>query len=721
MPDEYSEDYNNLKQTFSTKEIEDEFGVHLEEELSEDFSYLIEEMREDPEYIRLKNMPLDLVKNTKEFNFKMYHDIREYNKIYPDKPTVILSNEDKQREVLRCKYDILYFARNYAIVSTVAGDFEYETSESIESYLRLFEASVQVLFMTSRQSSKTFSSMVGTVWYFSFWSMSQLTLVNTLVAENKKNIRTTIDVMDKMPDFMQVMKGDNKNILDNVFEKRSAIKSYMSGGVVNRMEPESSLRGKTSALLIDEVAYLNNIEVAYSAMAFIYSTYSVMSKRTHTPAPFSLTSTPADLTSLSGEFWHDMWQEASVIDYNEIKDLLPFEIKDYLLKRGITSAKVEQFWFQYPSRAKRKDVYDKEFLDKYQFILMDPNTRNEDILEIDEGLYDWLITTKAISKTVKNIKKDIYCLFLASQDNAIFDEEIIDSLLRSKRTPIKVVDVSTEYVKKAKLKFYKKIEPVDLTYRYFGQFDIASASRGGGDYIALTILDVHTFELVATARFRTSKVIKIHETIKKIIEVFNGEMAFSIERNSMGVAVIEECEEDPYLKSRMMFTYYIARYGKDKNIEKKEYGLTTTSVNRPIMISLFLDYVQNNHRTMKDSELIDEICTLVDVNGKIQSSLGKHKHDDLVLSLASTLYILTDLSEYVSKVSQTVFKDELNGVRIHDMNDPDNEDQHITTASELKELKSSVPYKYYEEEFENMREDGKKKVNVGNLFANFNL
>jgi hypothetical protein len=213
--------------------------------------------------------------------------------------------------------------------------------------------------------------------------------------------------------------------------------------VVDKNSPESSLRGNTFSLIIEEIAFLKNIHIAYSPISFTYNTYSVIAASTFTPAPFLIVTTPNDVNSNEGAFFFELWESSYLVTWDLIKDMLPFEIKDFFESQGISKTKVFAEWYTFPNRATNPKLFLREdFNEKIKPILDNPEAPMQDIYAIDKGLASWLLKTKNLCRTIKDVKKEIYCLFLSTNDNAIFEEEVIDDLNRSGREPLYIYNLN---------------------------------------------------------------------------------------------------------------------------------------------------------------------------------------------------------------------------------------------------------------------------------------
>jgi len=741
--DDFSEDLelieNTLPKFSSVNEFEKELKMDLDDEevvrnLTDEKQDILREIRENPEYQKLKQMSITEINSMKEFNFFMYQEVRQETAKNPTAPFYAHNAEIRKQEFMKCKYDILYYAENYVTLPTVSGRIKFLMSDEIRTFLRLAEASVFSTFQTSRQSSKSTSTHVVASWYFNFWQNSKLGLVNTTVDAGKKNLRYIMDINEGLPDWMNTFDLSHKKTIDNVFSKLSPTNSELRTAVVDKNSPEASLRGNTFALIIEEIAFLKSIHIAYSPISFTYNTYSVIAAQTYTPAPFLVVTTPNDVNSNEGAFFFELWEGSYLVTYELIKDMLPFEIKEFFDSQGIAKVKVFAPWYTFPNRASNPKLFEREdFNEKIKPILDNPEATLSEVYAIDKGLGTWLLKTKALCRTIKDVKKEIYCLFLSTNDNAIFEEETIDELNRAGREPLEIINLNgySKYLssKKTKdkvntskklsleLKMYEKIniEATADKLRYFLTIDPAFSLQG--DYCSFLIIDILTFKVIGTLRARVGKVHNIKPIIKEIIsDVFNGRCIFSVENNSIGVAVKEDCESDPYLVQRMYYTIYEGKYAHQKDSDLRVYGHSTNTATRPLMMIELVTYILEKSKELKCKDLIQEITLLEEKNNKIQASKGSH--DDLSLALAQALYILIHEKAVIKKLtfSAIALKQEISKINILNSRDT-SVPYDIALKSQMSERNSSLA-KDYDEQFEAFKLKGKKAVS--GMFRNLN-
>lgn len=149
----------------------------------------------------------------------------------------------------------------------------------------------------------------------------------------------------------------------------------------------------------------------------------------------------------------------------------------------------------------------------------------------------------------------------------------------------------------------------------------------GGDFSVATMIDVNTMEQVAQLRGQLKPSDFAHEinNLCKLYQRGNSIWPFvGVERNNHGHAVLLELNEH---------INYMHLY----NHKDGRPGWVTDRVSKPIMLNALKDGLENYNLKPNSHELISEALTLINNNGKIQASEGKH--DDCVISAAIALQL----------------------------------------------------------------------------------
>jgi hypothetical protein len=552
------------------------------------------------------------------------------------------TQEEAFLEVLKCKYNVLYWLHNYCFIPVAGAYVPILLNEKLMTVALLYEASVPHIFQSSRQSSKTTIELALTAWYENFWENTSSLLLNTLTSTNNKNIAFIKDILKSMPKWMCTW-NEEKDV-NNVKSIANGLNSKIGGIVVNKMEPDATARGYTGGLYMDEIAYIRNISIAYSTIAFTYNTYSNIARQSFTPAPFAITSTPNDLSSEAGAFFVGLWDSAYEVSFDEIKDLYPWEIYEYIREanNGAVTAKVFQRWYEFPGRCK-PELYDKNNPDNIIWLLEDENASIEEIGKYDKVAANWLAQSRLICQNIKaNIRKDIYCKFINSTGLSVFEEEELDKLKR--RIPIQ--QISNLPHTKDKFNLFEKFDV--RKSKLLLSVDPAVSLKG--DYLSIVLFDYESKNTIGSGRFKLGKVHYIYDLVNYIHETICPNAVIVVERNNFGLAVIESLEGNPRTLGKLF--YYKEKISKDKREIDRDYGVHTNEASREKMMNMLRHYVTNFPETILAGEIIDELYTLqTNKKGKIQAAAGRS--DDLILAYSFCLYVI----EYYGDVLDKLYRD----------------------------------------------------------------
>lgn len=199
-----------------------------------------------------------------------------------------------------------------------------------------------------------------------------------------------------------------------------------------------------------------------------------------------------------------------------------------------------------------------------------------------------------------------------STGRAIFSQE--DLAKHQPKTPIE---------DRGYLKIYERI---DKNESYICSADTAEGI--GGDFSAAVMIATKSKKIVAKLRGH----FKPYEFAHKLLEICdlytarNVKPLLVVERNNHGHAVLLELTEH-------------ARYPNMYTHTDNRLGFKTDNVTRPMVISTFINAIENQHVVVNDKEVLLECATLVNNNGKVEAATGKH--DDCVIASSIGLFVLT--------------------------------------------------------------------------------
>lgn len=322
------------------------------------------------------------------------------------KPEGKLTKEQQALEILKCKYNILYYLENYSMIPLPGGGSTMlEVNDKLRTVALLYQASVIHIFQTSRQSSKTTIQLCCTTWYINFWENVKILFFNTKASDNKKNLLEIKKMIALLPKWMRSF--DPKRDPNNVEKFRNGIESEITLMSIDRQSPDATGRGNTGAIYLDEFGFLHNIHIAYTPLSFIYSNYSRISNKNYVPAPYAITSTPADPMTAEGELFQTLWEKAFEVNYDDIKDMLPHEIKKYIETNSDSNiAKVFQFWYEYPDRCE-KELYNPENDENILHLLMDPFVDIKELAEYSDKAAEYLKSVRILCKTKTQLRREV--------------------------------------------------------------------------------------------------------------------------------------------------------------------------------------------------------------------------------------------------------------------------------------------------------------------------
>lgn len=249
--------------------------------------------------------------------------------------------------------------------------------------------------------------------------------------------------------------------------------------------------------------------------------------------------------------------------------------------------------------------------------LFDVNLKDEQIAfrrfkksEMKKSSFD-----KTVVSFEQEYPEDDKSCFLSSGD-AVLDLFKINEMIANAKDPIKIQNG---------VKIYK--EPIKGR-RYIIGCDPAEGV--GKDASAAVVLDELTIEIVAVYNGH----LRPADFAAKIVEIghlYKSPQTYpplvAVERNNHGHAVLLEldhlCYSNIYISER-----------------DKRPGWRTDGISRPLMIDRFIESIEENYLKIFDKDILSELLTLVNNNGKIEAATGKH--DDLIIACAIALQIKPD-------------------------------------------------------------------------------
>jgi hypothetical protein len=150
------------------------------------------------------------------------------------------------------------------------------------------------------------------------------------------------------------------------------------------------------------------------------------------------------------------------------------------------------------------------------------------------------------------------------------------------------------------------------------------------DNSAFHIFNAYTGEQVAEFYSNKTPINELAQILTNEANLYNNASVI-IERNTIGNNLID-------------WMFNVMEYDNLWIDDKNDFGIQVTTRNREELLARMEEYIRNNILKLNSKRTVDELLTfIIDDNGKITADEGKH--DDLIMSLSITVFLLHTLGE----------------------------------------------------------------------------
>jgi hypothetical protein len=215
-------------------------------------------------------------------------------------------------EYLKCRTDFEYFCKTYIMIEAPGRDINLDPYQKQTELVRVVEKFKFVLVLKSRQIGISTIIQAYAAWLTVFYSNAVVGIISKNGKEATHFARTIRGMVEKLPDWMKPPKG----VLGRGFAKRTEQSFILTNGSkvyaepVNPNAPEKTLRGKAVTLLvIDEAAFVDHIDSAWTSMVPALSTNQMQAKKAGVPYGTVILSTP-NKTVGTGQWYFERYQRA---------------------------------------------------------------------------------------------------------------------------------------------------------------------------------------------------------------------------------------------------------------------------------------------------------------------------------------------------------------------------------------------------------------------------
>src|SRR5574344_313839 len=221
-----------------------------------------------------------------------------------------MDNQKKYKELLmeeykRCCADPAYFMRKYVYIQhPMRGRILFNLYPFQEKVLHLFRDSKNIIVLKSRQLGISTLGAGYALWLMLFHKDKNVLCLATTQATARNLVSKTMFMYENHPKWLQVP-ATQKNKLSLRLRNGSMIQAVSSN-------PESARSQAVSLLLIDEAAFIENVETTFAAAQPTLSTGGQV----------MMLSTPNGM----GNFFHKMWVKAAVGENTFVPVRLPWQV-----------------------------------------------------------------------------------------------------------------------------------------------------------------------------------------------------------------------------------------------------------------------------------------------------------------------------------------------------------------------------------------------------------
>ena len=198
-------------------------------------------------------------------------------------------------EYLQCRSSFDYFCTHYIYIELPGKDVLLNPYAKQTELIDLIEKRKYVLVLKSRQIGISTIVQAYAAWLATFFSNTVIGVISKDGKEATDFARAVRGMIEKLPDWMKPPKG----LLGPGFAKRAEQSFILTNGSkvyaspVNPNRPDNTLRGKAITLLIiDEAAFVNHIDAAWTSMVPALSTNQMHARKAGIPFGTVVLSTP---------------------------------------------------------------------------------------------------------------------------------------------------------------------------------------------------------------------------------------------------------------------------------------------------------------------------------------------------------------------------------------------------------------------------------------------
>ncbi len=215
-------------------------------------------------------------------------------------------------EYIKCKDDFEYFATRYIYLELAGGDVLYVPYQKQLEFVRSIQKYKNIICLKTRQTGISTTTQAYCAWLLNFYDNVVIGVISKDGRESTDFSRAIRNMIEKLPSFLTPKKGREGGCFDKKSEQSFILTngSKLFTATVNPNAPEKTLRGKAvTFLVIDEAAFINKLDIAWTALVPALSTAAKAARKSGTPYGVLVISTPNKTTGM-GAWFFNRYQKA---------------------------------------------------------------------------------------------------------------------------------------------------------------------------------------------------------------------------------------------------------------------------------------------------------------------------------------------------------------------------------------------------------------------------
>lgn len=572
-----------------------------------------------------------------------------------DPRSTTLTDVEKAKILNEIRINPWYYAREVVTVGKDNDPFRLDIAAFYALFLMM--RCINTLEELPRQTGKTVALTTFIGWIFIFGTRNtNMGNIHYNKKESNKNMKQIIEVLDKLPDYLQLHKkelkykvtkqhGETLTIKDKALSAatiewvkcdiyNNEIKSFIVGK--DEQSAANVGRGSTTAIwMIDEIAFIKYNDIAFRAFSPAYGTAAINAKKAGHIYGIWMLTTPGDLKQDHGKWvFNKINSEYMKFDYSHFKiaDMTREELEKYISKfssSGVVYIKLNHNMLG----------YGKNWMYERSKMLDTRGIRSEIMLK-------WEVHTTASpfsAAVLSNLEtrtgvSDNYAKIIRLDDE---DNELI--LYPRKNQVAESLELYMMQFKRSGLVL---------------GIDVSFGSGGDSDSSTIVAVDPTTLQVAFVYKRNDISIDQLAILLIRLVDQYFEELsipvALAIERNAGGKVLID------LLKRYERFSKYLVVYPMSEarasdptrivdytfsyngNTTKFDVGLTVNT-NRSQLINILITLVTKHTEAVAVRAVTEEVKTLVrkkTITGQERIEHAEGRHDDVLFGLTHAMHAI---------------------------------------------------------------------------------